>query len=154
MSKKKRNKKTKKLSPFWILTIICGVTSIILFALAFTDNRLFNTNVIHFGISVHFREPQPFHCYLFDAFYFLFSWGALIFVIRNLHELLQPVGALLIYMIPVGAHVLINTYGPWYADSATDAIVMYVIFAILVVPGVAIVAIQDFIKRKRIQKKH
>ena len=146
MSKKKNKKKTTKLSLFWILTIICGVISLILFVGAFTGNKLLITNVIHLGISAHFREPQPFNCYLFDAFYFCFTWGALIFVIRNVHELLQTFAAL---MIPIAAHVLINTYGPWYADSATDAVVMYIIFAILIVPGVAISGIQDFMKKKR-----
>lgn len=152
MSKKKSNKKTKKLSLFWILTIICGVTSLILFVAAFTENRLFNTNMIHFGISVHFREPMPFECYLFDVFYFFFTWGALIFVVRHVHDLLQPFAALMIYLIPVSAHVLINTYGPWFADSAIDAIVMYVIFALLIVPGTAIVGIQDFMKKKKTYK--
>lgn len=149
MSKKKNKKKTKKPSLFWILTIVCGIISLILFAGAFTGIRLLNTNVIHLGISAHFREPQPLDCYLFDAFYFFFTWGALIFVIKHVHELLQAFAALMIYMIPVAAHVLINTYGPWYADSATDAIVIYVIFAILIVPGAAIVGIQDFIKKRK-----
>ena len=149
MSKMKSKKKTKKLSLFWILTIACGLISLVLFAGAFTGIRLLNTNVIHLGISAHFRKPQPFDCYLFDAFYFCFTWGALIFVLRHVHELLQPFAALMIYLAPVAAHVLINTYDPWYADSATDAIVMYVIFAILIVPGVAIAGIQDFIKKKK-----
>ncbi len=149
MSKKKNKKNKKKLGLFWILTIICGVMALILAAGAFTGSRILNTNVIHFGISVHFRKPQPFSCYLFDAFYFFFSWGALIFIIRKIHELLQPLAALMIYLVPIGAHILINTYGPWYAESATDVIVMYVIFAILVVPGVAICGIQDYLKKKR-----
>ena len=152
MSKKKSKKKTEKLSLFWILTIICGAMSLLLFAGAFTGNRLLTTNVIHLGISAHFREPQPFDCYLFDVFYFCFTWGALIFVIRNVHELLQAFAALMIYLAPVAAHVLINTFGPWYADSATDAIVMYIVFAILVVPGAAIVGIQDLLKRNMVNK--
>ena len=150
MSKKKNKKKNKKkLGLFWILTIICGLIALILAAGAFTGNRFLNTNVIHIGISAHFRDPQPFSCYLFDAFYFFFSWGALIFIIRNIHELLQPLAALMIYLVPIGAHILINLYGPWYAESTTDVIVMYVIFAMLVIPGVAICGIKDFLKKKR-----
>ena len=149
MTKKKSKRKTKKPSLFWILTIICGAIFLILFTGAFTGNKLLNTNLIHMGISVHFRKPQPFSCYLFDAFYFFFSWGALIFVIRHVPELLQAIAALLIYILPIAAHILINTYGPWYAESATDAIVMYIIFAIIVVPGVAISGIQDFMKKKK-----
>ncbi len=149
MSKKKHQKRESKLSILGILTIISGVISILLMAGAFTGIPFLNTNVIHIGISAHFRDPQPFSCYLFDAFYFFFTWGAIYYTVRHVPDLLQAIVVLIIYMFPIAAHILINNYGPWYAENAVDAIVMYVIFAILMVPGAAISGVQDYMKKRR-----
>lgn len=58
MSKKKHQKRESKLSILGILAIISGVISILLMAGAFTGIPFLNTNVIHIGISAHFRAPS------------------------------------------------------------------------------------------------
>ncbi len=149
------HKKTKKTEtnwrPLWIFTSVCGILSLILFLGAFTGLDILNKNVIRLMIGKAFRPAQPFSCYIFDACYFFFIWGAIVYIIRNFSVLLQIVSAIILFIVPIAAHILINTYGPWYAETAEDAIVLYVIFAILIIPGFIIENISEFIKKKKLE---
>ncbi|WP_155828118.1 hypothetical protein [Butyrivibrio sp. VCB2006] len=79
----------------------------------------------------------------------IFIWGALIFIIRNVHSLLQVPALAAVVALPIVVHILIYKFGPFYADESVSAIILYVAFAIVTIPGIAYEGIKDYIENKR-----
>lgn len=145
------NKKNNDIiaTAFKIISGSSGIIAICLMLGAFSGLRLLCTNVIKFRIIARFGNSSNCEIYLFDLFYLIFMWGALVFIIRHIPDLLQAPAMAVVMALPIVMHILISEYGPWYAEDGMMAIVLYVVFSGIFVPGLAYTNIKDYIDKRK-----